>query len=135
VLDNVKFTAITTANIQDSSGTVMAAGTTTVAQWFQGNTYFGSYHHRNSQVADELFSGAAGPTYQQGLNTLPPAKPPGLLANGAIFSKSRPQYNLYTAARTYGGLHDFLDLTRPPRVPVSQKRGWCRGQRSHGRLG
>jgi hypothetical protein len=44
VLDNVKFSAITTANMQDSSGTVMAAGTTTVAQWFQGNTYFGSYH-------------------------------------------------------------------------------------------
>jgi hypothetical protein len=45
VLDNVKFSGITSANIQDSSGDIMSASSTTVGQWFQGNTYFGPSHH------------------------------------------------------------------------------------------
>jgi hypothetical protein len=41
ILDNVKFTGISTANIQDSAGTVVAANAANVPQWFQGNVYLG----------------------------------------------------------------------------------------------
>ena len=41
ILDNVAFSGITTANIQDSSGTVLAANVSPVRQWFQGNSYSG----------------------------------------------------------------------------------------------
>ncbi|KAJ7826707.1 pectin lyase fold/virulence factor [Mycena olivaceomarginata] len=42
ILDNVKFTGISTANIQDSAGTVVATNAANVPQWFQGNVYLGS---------------------------------------------------------------------------------------------
>ncbi|KAJ7364339.1 hypothetical protein DFH08DRAFT_949939 [Mycena albidolilacea] len=41
ILDNVKFTGIPTANIQDSAGTVVAANAANVPQWFQGNRVLG----------------------------------------------------------------------------------------------
>ncbi|KAJ7832761.1 hypothetical protein B0H14DRAFT_3463197 [Mycena olivaceomarginata] len=41
ILDKVKFTGISTANIQDSAGTVVAANAANVPQWFQGNVYLG----------------------------------------------------------------------------------------------
>ncbi|KAJ7800468.1 exo-beta-1,3-glucanase [Mycena olivaceomarginata] len=42
VLDNVAFSGISKANIQDSSGTILAASAETVPHWFQGNLYLGS---------------------------------------------------------------------------------------------
>jgi hypothetical protein len=41
VLDNVAFSGISKANIQDSSGTILAASAATVPHWFQGNLYLG----------------------------------------------------------------------------------------------
>ncbi|KAF8634219.1 hypothetical protein AX17_004266 [Amanita inopinata Kibby_2008] len=80
VLDNVEFSGITTANVQDSSGTVMAASSTTVEQWFEGNVY----------------SGTANGTYMRGAYPSPPTKPTTLLdSNGHIFTRSRPQYNTW----------------------------------------
>jgi hypothetical protein len=45
ILDNARFTGISTANIQDSAGTVVAANAANAAnvpQWFQGNRVLGS---------------------------------------------------------------------------------------------
>jgi hypothetical protein len=42
ILDNVVFSEITTANIQEPSGTVLAANVSPVRQWFQGNSYSGA---------------------------------------------------------------------------------------------
>ncbi|KAJ7826712.1 hypothetical protein B0H14DRAFT_2595714 [Mycena olivaceomarginata] len=39
ILDKVKLTGISTANIQDSAGTVVAANAANMPQWFQGNVY------------------------------------------------------------------------------------------------
>jgi hypothetical protein len=42
VLDNVAFSGITTANVQDSAGTVLAANAAATPHWFQGNLYLGA---------------------------------------------------------------------------------------------
>jgi hypothetical protein len=42
ILDNVAFTGIKTANIQDASGTVVAANGGVGLEWFQGNVYLGA---------------------------------------------------------------------------------------------
>ncbi|KAJ6552599.1 pectin lyase fold/virulence factor [Mycena vulgaris] len=84
ILDYVAFSEITTANIQDSSGTVLAANLSPVRQWFQGNSY----------------SVTGVRTCNHGVFNTPPTKSPALLdSTGKILSKSRPQYNTYTAAQ------------------------------------
>ncbi|KAJ7207673.1 pectate lyase superfamily protein-domain-containing protein [Mycena rebaudengoi] len=81
ILDNVHFTNIFVANIQDSAGVVMAANGASsaqvVTQWIQGNVYHGSTK-----------------SYSRGSNT-PSGNRDSSLTNafGAYFSKSRPQYN------------------------------------------
>ncbi|KAJ7480885.1 exo-beta-1,3-glucanase [Mycena latifolia] len=78
VLDNVAFSGISTANIQDSSGTVLAANTA-VAQWFQGNVYKGSTKN-----------------YLRGTYTPSGSRPASLIdGSGKYFTKSRPQYGNY----------------------------------------
>ncbi|KAJ7017019.1 pectate lyase superfamily protein-domain-containing protein [Mycena alexandri] len=84
ILDNVVFSGITGANIQDPSGTLLAANVSPVRQWFQGNTY----------------SGTGIRTYNRGTFGTPPTKASALLdSTKKIFAKSRPQYNTYTAAQ------------------------------------
>ncbi|KAJ7919716.1 putative exo-beta-1,3-glucanase [Mycena leptocephala] len=79
VLDNVAFTGITTANIQDASGTVAAANSGVGLEWFQGNVYLGTSKR-----------------YLRGSYT-PGGSRPQLLteASGTYFSRSRPQYQTY----------------------------------------
>ncbi|KAJ7451269.1 glycoside hydrolase family 55 protein, partial [Mycena galericulata] len=84
ILDNVDFSGISTANIQDSSGTLLAANVSPVRQWFQGNSY----------------SGTGVRTYDRGTFNTPPTKASALLGpSGKFFTKSRPQYNLYTSSQ------------------------------------
>ncbi|KAJ7059263.1 pectate lyase superfamily protein-domain-containing protein [Mycena amicta] len=77
ILDNVAFTGITTANIQDGSGTVVAANVGVGLEWFQGNVYLGAATLRGSYT--------------------PFGSRPQLLtlASGTYFSRSRPQYQTY----------------------------------------
>ncbi|KAJ7814590.1 hypothetical protein B0H14DRAFT_3878615 [Mycena olivaceomarginata] len=79
ILDNVKFTGISTANIQDSAGTVVAANAANVPQWFQGNRVLGSSKR-----------------YLRGAYT-PSGSRPNALIDGsrAFFFRSRPQYETY----------------------------------------
>ena len=42
ILENVAFSGISTANIQDPAGAVMGASSSTVPLWVQGNTYVGT---------------------------------------------------------------------------------------------
>ncbi|KAJ7496176.1 exo-beta-1,3-glucanase [Mycena galericulata] len=84
ILDNVDFSGISTAYIQDSSGTLLAANVSPVRQWFQGNSY----------------SGTGVRTYDRGTFNTPPTKASALLGpSGKFFTKSRPQYNLYTSSQ------------------------------------
>ncbi|KAJ7310028.1 glycoside hydrolase family 55 protein [Mycena albidolilacea] len=79
VLDNVAFSGISKANIQDSSGIVLAASAATVPHWFQGNLYLGSAKR-----------------YLRGSYTPSGSRPASLVdSSGAFFSKSRPQYPDY----------------------------------------
>ncbi|KAJ7053167.1 pectate lyase superfamily protein-domain-containing protein [Mycena amicta] len=79
ILDNVAFTGITTANIQDGSGTVVAANVGVGLEWFQGNVYLGT-----------------GKRYLRGSYTPFGSRPQLLtLASGTYFSRSRPQYQTY----------------------------------------
>ncbi|KAJ7737441.1 glycoside hydrolase family 55 protein [Mycena maculata] len=83
ILDNVDFSGISTANIQDSSGTLLTANISPVRQWFQGNTYSGE-------------------------SCTPPTKASALLGpSGKFFTKSRPQYNLYASTRE---VSEFLSV-------------------------
>ncbi|KAJ7811243.1 hypothetical protein B0H14DRAFT_3755511 [Mycena olivaceomarginata] len=80
ILDNVKFTGISTANIQDSAGTVVAANAANVPQWFQGNVYLGLSSKR----------------YLRRAYTPSGSRPNALInGSGAFFSRSRPQYEIY----------------------------------------
>ncbi|KAG9030245.1 hypothetical protein FRB95_004181 [Tulasnella sp. JGI-2019a] len=86
LLDNIKFTGVTTG-VKDSSGaTKLAGGTTTIRQWAQGNVYSGV-----NQV----------PTYQQALVTSAPTKPAALLNSGTgnIYSRGRTDYPQYAASQ------------------------------------
>ncbi|KAF7368475.1 Glucan 1,3-beta-glucosidase [Mycena venus] len=80
VLDNVAFSGITTANIQDSSGTVLAANAAPVGKWFQGNLYLGS---SSRYLRGSYTSGGTG-------------RPAALVdSNGNFFTRSRPQYQTF----------------------------------------
>jgi hypothetical protein len=102
VLDNVAFSGISTANVQDPSGTVLAANVSPVRQWFQGNTYSGLSHafvdhHRTLNYPT---TGTGVRTYERGTFASPPKKSTALLdSTGKFFAKSRPQYNTYTSSR------------------------------------
>ncbi|KAF7342223.1 Glucan 1,3-beta-glucosidase [Mycena venus] len=79
VLDNVAFSGISTANIKDSSGTVVAANSGDTSQWFQGNIYLQSSKR-----------------YLRGSYTPSGSRPTSLIdSTGAYFTRSRPQYQNY----------------------------------------
>ena len=108
VLDNVMFSGITTANVQDSSGTVMAASSTTVQQWFEGNVYSGKNTclARRFIYSDLRLLGTANGTYMRGAYPSPPTKPSTLLdSSGSMFTRSRPQYNTWESSRRF---HPFF---------------------------
>ncbi|KAK7052591.1 glucan 1,3-beta-glucosidase [Favolaschia claudopus] len=79
VLDQVQFSNIISANIQDNSGVVMAANANYGDQYFQGNVYSG--------VTKSYKRGTFHPSTHR----------PASLVNafGAYFSRSRPQYQDY----------------------------------------
>ncbi|KAG9032270.1 hypothetical protein FRB95_001666 [Tulasnella sp. JGI-2019a] len=85
LLDNIKFTSVTTG-VKDSSGaTKLAGGTTTVRQWAQGNTYSGT---------------GTTATYVQASITSPATKPTQLLTStGNIYSRGRTDYPNYAASQ------------------------------------
>ncbi|KAJ7079288.1 pectin lyase fold/virulence factor [Mycena belliarum] len=79
ILDNVAFSGITTANVQDKSGTLVAANAGGTAQWFQGNVYLGTSKR-----------------YLRGSYTPSGSRPNALIdSSGNFFTKSRPQYQDY----------------------------------------
>ncbi|KAF7311922.1 Glucan 1,3-beta-glucosidase [Mycena indigotica] len=83
ILDNVAFTGITTANIQDSSGTVVAANAGVGLEWFQGNVYLGNTKR-----------------YLRGSYTPAGSRPQMLtVGSGTYFSRSRPQYQSYSPSQ------------------------------------
>lgn len=77
IIDNVDFSGSTTA-VQNFDGTSILAGGAVVPSWIQGRQYGGS----------------TGARVQQPLSA-PPTKPASLLVNGAIFERSKPQYEGY----------------------------------------
>ncbi|KAJ6462236.1 glycoside hydrolase family 55 protein [Mycena sanguinolenta] len=87
ILDNVAFSAITTANIQDGGGTVVVANAGVGLEWFQGNVYLGSCLLPRWNVN------------QSGISVAPSrllARPQTLTdIAGTYFSRSRPQYETY----------------------------------------
>ncbi|KAJ7834921.1 exo-beta-1,3-glucanase [Mycena olivaceomarginata] len=83
VLDNVAFSGITTANVQDSAGTVLAANAAATPHWFQGNLYLGSSKR-----------------YLRGSYTPSGSRPTSLVdGTGAFFGRTRPQYQAYKASQ------------------------------------
>ncbi|KAJ7186422.1 glycoside hydrolase family 55 protein [Mycena filopes] len=79
ILDNVAFSGMSTANVQDSSGMVVAANTGVGLEWFQGNVYFGT--------SKRYLRGSYTPlgSRSQTLTDI----------SGTYFSRSRPQYQTY----------------------------------------
>jgi hypothetical protein len=108
VLDNVAFSGISTANVQDPSGPVLAANVSPVRQWFQGNTYSGVLHDlvEHHRALNQPKTGTGVRTYTRGTFSNPPKKSTALLdSSGNFFSKSRPQYNTYTSSRVASPNH------------------------------
>ncbi|KAJ6522087.1 glycoside hydrolase family 55 protein [Mycena vulgaris] len=96
ILDNVAFSGITTANIQDGSGTVVAANAGVGLEWFQGNVYLGANSFSiSSNSRPNMYIGTTK-RYLRGSHT-PAGSRPQLLtdASGTYFSRSRPQYQTY----------------------------------------
>jgi glucan 1,3-beta-glucosidase len=84
VLDNVKFTGVTSGVVDGSGSVVLAGGDKTIRQWAQGNVYTGT---------------GSTPSYVQATINAP-TKPASLLdSTGKIFSRSRPQYLNYAPSR------------------------------------
>jgi glucan 1,3-beta-glucosidase len=79
IIDNVDFTGSAVA-VQSNTGAQILAGGGPVVSWAQGRSYAGS-------------SG----TRTQGAVTAP-SKPASLLQNGAVFERSKPQYEGYPAS-------------------------------------
>lgn len=73
IIENVKLTNVPVA-VKGPGGTVLAGGSITIGAWGQGNRY--------TPNGPEKFQGA--------LTTA--VRPPGLLADGKYYSKSKPQY-------------------------------------------
>ncbi|KAJ7834862.1 hypothetical protein B0H14DRAFT_2590607 [Mycena olivaceomarginata] len=103
VLDNVAFSGITTANIKDSSGTVLAASAATVPHWLPGNVYL-SLSSVTYQLCPYIFLMLPGTDstkcYLRGTYTPSGSRPTSLIdSTGVLFSRSRPQYQIYTDIR------------------------------------
>ncbi|MCJ1379596.1 hypothetical protein MMC17_002698 [Xylographa soralifera] len=87
IIDNVDFSGSTNAIIDDQGKTVLAGGTK-VASWGQGKAYTTGA----GVTANKRASTGASQLSIQGALTAP-SKPTGLLnAQGAIFERSKPQY-------------------------------------------
>jgi hypothetical protein len=80
VIDNVDFTGSPIA-VQDYAGETLLPGGSVVQSWTRGQTY----------------TGAAG-ARDAGMLNPSPFKPESLLANGKLFSRSKPQYADYPAS-------------------------------------
>ena len=100
VLDNVDFTGCSTA-VQDNSGKAVLVGGSIVASWAQGRTYTTGADPSAGKEDATCTAGAAPAASSanvQGPLTAP-SKPASLLdASGAIFQKSRPQYESVPAS-------------------------------------
>jgi len=99
VLDNVDFTGCSTA-VQDNSGKAILAGGSKVASWAQGHAYTTGSNPSSGTGSGTCTTGAApaASSNVQGPLTAP-SKPASLLdASGAIFQKSRPQYETVPAS-------------------------------------
>lgn len=79
VIDNVDFSGSPTA-VQGNNGNSIQAGGNVISYWEQGRSYTGS-------------SGTAVQATAPG-----PSKPAGLLANGKVFERSKPQYETVPAS-------------------------------------
>lgn len=85
LLENIKLSNVPKAVVDGAGTTLLAgsAGSTTIAQWVQGNTFTGS----SSSVS-----------YKQA-SLVPPTKPASLTADGAVFGRTRNQYEGYAPSR------------------------------------
>ncbi|KAG9080236.1 hypothetical protein FRC06_006908 [Ceratobasidium sp. 370] len=84
LLDNVKFTSVTSGVVDGSGAVVLAGGDKTIRQWAQGNVYTGT--------------GTTAKYVRAAVNA--PAKPSSLVdSTGKIFSRSRPQYANYAPSQ------------------------------------
>lgn len=91
VLDNVDFATCATA-VQDASGKAILNGGSKVASWAQGHAYTTGAGTSASGTCTSGAAPAVSSTNVQGPLTAP-SKPASLLdTSGAIFQKSRPQY-------------------------------------------
>ncbi|GJJ08010.1 hypothetical protein Clacol_002217 [Clathrus columnatus] len=84
LLDNVLLSNVPTA-VKTAQGNVVFAGpgSGTITQWAQGN----------------VFSGTSGNAQFVQSNLSPPSKPSSLLQGGKIVSRTRPQYQTYSASQ------------------------------------
>ena len=103
VIDNVDFTGCTTA-VVNASGTTILAGGSKVASWAQGHAYTTGNDATNtsftnaSSVCTTGSAPVASSTNIQGALTAV-SKPTVLLdAQGAIFERSKPQYEQYASS-------------------------------------
>ena len=87
VIDNCKFSG---AAVVDVSGTTILQGGS-IASWAQGHAYTTGDDDSSSKAMCAQNSPTASATSVQGTLSAPP-KPAGLMANGKIFERSKPQY-------------------------------------------
>lgn len=91
VLDNVDFSGSTTA-VQDDAGKAVLKGGSKVSSWAQGHAYTTGADASANGTCTKAAAPAASSANVQGPLTAP-AKPKSLLdPSGAVFEKSRPQY-------------------------------------------
>lgn len=99
ILDNVKFTNVKKAAVQQIDGKVVLAGTTgskTLVAWAQGHRY-----------------NPSGPTNLLGENISPNPRPSQLLVGGRYYTRTKPQYeNLlassWVSVRSHGAAGDGI---------------------------
>ena len=91
IIDNVDFTGAKSAIVDLNSAQVLKGGSK-IASWAQGNAYSTGSGLNSTQYSTKLKTGPASQVQLQGALT-PPSKPAVLLnAQGAIFERSKPQY-------------------------------------------
>ena len=97
VIDNVDFTGCQAA-VANPSGTVILAGGSKVASWGQGNVYTTGSDANSTAATTTCAVAPATSTSVQGSLTAP-SKPASLLdSTGAVFERSKPQYETYPAS-------------------------------------
>jgi glucan 1,3-beta-glucosidase len=95
IIDNVDFTGSTQAVVDVSGATVLAGGSV-IASWGQGNAY--TTGAASSLTNTKRSTGSASQVPIHG-SLAAPSKPTVLLnAQGAIFERSKPQYETYPAS-------------------------------------